>query len=146
MVVRTSLLLLALAALVWGDLAWRARRACLEGERFLAWRDHPELQRAAWDAWLSGERERLAAEARAGRMGEDERRRRAELAQAERDERVAENPLKYAVRWFETAVDLFSTPPSPWSRRAASLLPPARARWERELAQAGLRPGETRLR
>lgn len=131
--------LAGLAVFVWADLAWRSRAAWLEGEKYLEWHLKPELQRGHWDAWLKAETARLDAEAAAGRISAEERRWRGDLAKAERDERVAESPLKYAVRWFETASELFSPPPSPWSRRARARLSEARALWSAELAASNLK-------
>jgi len=131
-----------LSGLVWADLASRARRAYLEGERYMEWHAHPERQRAYWDSWLAGEEARRGALVAAGRMSAEESRLRAGLARAERDERVAEDPLKYAVRWYETGADLFSTPPNPWTARTRTRLEEARALWRGELAASGLKPEE----
>ena len=129
-----------LAGLVWGDLAFRARRAYLEGEKYMDWHAHPERQRAYWDSWLSAEEARWSRVAAAGRIGAEEARQRAALARAERDERVAESPLKYAVRWYETGADLFSTPPNPWTAPTRARLDEARGLWHAELAASGLKP------
>ncbi|MBI4424687.1 MAG: hypothetical protein HY554_13220 [Elusimicrobia bacterium] len=136
---RALLVAAALAVLVCVDLGLRARTACHEGEKYLLWHRRRDLQREEWDAWLRREESRLGLEAASGKIAEPERRLRALLARAERDERVAENPLKYAVRWFETARQ-FSPPPTPWSRRAAARLGEAKALWRRELAAAGVDP------
>lgn len=137
--VRVAAVAAILAAAVYADIAARAYSACLEGERYLEWHRRPELQRAHWDAWLKGREAGLDAKRRLGEMTEEELSWRLRLARAERDERASESALKYAVRWFETAVDLFSTPPSPWSRRARDRLGPAREEWRRELAAKGIR-------
>lgn len=129
--------LAGLAALVWADLAYRSYVALEEGEKHLDWHKDPSLKQAHWDAWLKAERGRLAAEAAAGRIGADELKWRSELAKTERDERVSESSLKYAVRWLETASELFSPPPTPWSRRARERLEEAKALWGRELAASG---------
>ncbi|MBI4347798.1 MAG: hypothetical protein HY553_13160 [Elusimicrobia bacterium] len=137
--VRVAAVAAILAAAVYADIAARAYSACLEGERYLEWHRRPDLQREHWDAWLKGRREAFEAERRRGALTEEELAWRLRLARAERDERVSESALKYAVRWFETASDLFSTPPSPWSRRARERLGPAREAWRAELAAKGIR-------
>jgi len=137
-VARATALVLFLAGLVSADVARRAYVACRAGERYLEWHKDPTLQRAHWDAWLKTREAAFDAAVIRGEMGEGERTWRSRAAKAEHDERVAESALKYAVRWFETASDLFSTPPSPWSARARALLGPAREDWRRELAAKGL--------
>lgn len=138
-ILKVSGLLLALGALVWADLARRAYTALNEGERYLAWHDKPELQKDYWDSWLKAEETRLEAEAASGRITARERVWRVAAAKAEHQERLAESPLKYAVRWFETAAELFTPPPTPWSRRARERLEVARLLWSRELAASGLK-------
>lgn len=137
--VRAAAVAAILAAAVYADIAARAYWACREGERYLEWHRRPELQREHWDGWLKGREAAFEARRRRGEMNEEELAWRLRLARAERDERSSESPLKYAVRWFETAVDLFSTPPSPWSRRARERLGPAREAWRLESAAQGLR-------
>lgn len=127
-----------LAALLWADIARRSYVAFSEGEKYLAWHRAPELRKAHWDAWLAAENARLERELAAGRIGAEERRWRGELAGVERDERVAESSLKYAVGWFETAVELLSAPPNPWSSRARERLAEARALWKAELSAQGV--------
>ena len=133
---------LVLAAAVWADLALRARSALREGERYMEWHAHPELQRAWWDAWLKAEEKRLDGEAAGGRLTAQEARARRDVARAERDERAAESPLKLAVRWFETGADLFAVPPNPWTSKSRARLEEARGLWRRELAASGVRPEE----
>lgn len=135
---RAAALAAFLAALVYADVARRAYVACREGERYLLWHRRPELRREHWDAWLKAREASFDAAVARGEMGAIERSWRGRTAKAERDERVSESSLKYAVRWFETAVDLFSTPPSPWAARARAKLGPAREEWRRELAASGL--------
>ncbi|MBI5201074.1 MAG: hypothetical protein HY925_05765 [Elusimicrobia bacterium] len=138
MVGRALSLLLFLGALVWADVARRAYVSCRAGERYLEWNRNPKLQREHWDAWLKKREAFFDAELARGAMTKDERMWRSRAAKAEYDERVSESNLKYAVRWFETTVDLFSMPPSPWSAEAKALLGPAREDWRRELASKGL--------
>lgn len=127
-----------LGALLWADVARRSYVALREGEKYLAWHRAPESRKAHWDAWLAAENARLDRELAAGRIGADERRWRGELAGVERGERMAESSLKYAVSWFETAVELLSTPGNPWSSRARERLAEARALWKAELAAQGI--------
>lgn len=127
----------ALAVLVFGaayaDLVLRARSAYLEGEKYLEWSRRPELQRAYFDSVLETRRSELAAERRAGRLSQAEFDKKSALAVFERDQSVAESPLKYAYVWFKTAAEMMTPPESRWVVLSRARMGEARSLWQREL-------------
>jgi hypothetical protein len=132
-------------AAVAADTVLRARAACREGERWLAWSRHPEQRRARLDAELEERRAELERERAAGRLGGEEYAKRLGLARFERDRAEAEGTAKFAALWLESAAGLFTPPESRWSVRARAELVEARALWRRELQARGLPADDYRL-
>jgi hypothetical protein len=139
----------ALAAFVQGavalDVILRARAACREGEKWLAWSASPELARAHFDAELESRRAELESLRSSGRLDEDAFRKQLALARFERDRAAAQSPLERAAVWFESAADLFARPESRWSARARVLLAETRARLRDERLARGLPAEDFRL-
>ncbi len=130
--------LAAVYAAARADLWLRARSAYRQGELYLAWSRDPALQRAACDARLAREEERLRADFEAGRLDARELERRLALARLERDRAAAESPLKSAYAWFESSADLFSPPDNRWSRLSRRRLEETRELWGKELKARGI--------
>lgn len=130
------------AAFVYGaacaDVVLRARTACLEGEKWLAWDARPELKKSHFDAEFAVRRGALERERAAGRLSADEFEKKLALAAFERDQAVAESSAKYAYVWFQTAAELFTPPESRWTVRARAKMKEARALWKRELDARGV--------
>jgi hypothetical protein len=120
-------------AVAYVDLVLRARSAYLEGEKYLAWNEKPELKAAYFDAQLAEKETELKAQQAKGKLTAEELADRLELAKFERDERVAESSLKYAYTWFQTAVELFSPPESKWVKLSREKLGPVKEMWKAEL-------------
>ncbi len=120
-------------ALAYADVAWRARSAYLEGEKYMAWSLDPALKRAALQAEFAGRERALRDEAAAGKLSGAELEQRAALLRFDFNERLQESSLKYAVAWYRTAVELFSPPESRWVALSRSRLAEAKALWKREL-------------
>jgi hypothetical protein len=139
---RAALAALAAAAALYGvvaaDVVLRARSACLEGEKYMWWREHPEEKQAYFDAELSRSERRLQADFERGRMSKDELDERIELARFERDQSVSESSAKYAYVWFQTAADLFTPPESRWSERSRTRMKDAKKLWQDELRAKGI--------
>jgi hypothetical protein len=115
------------------DVVLRARSAYLEGEKWLAWSEHPELKKAHFDAVLADETKRLEAERAAGKLTDDELKKKLGLAAFERDQAVAESSLKYAFVWFQTGAELFTPPESRWTVLSREKMKSTRELWKREL-------------
>ncbi|MFA6317343.1 MAG: hypothetical protein WC943_07985 [Elusimicrobiota bacterium] len=132
-----ALALLACAAAVAGaavlDLRLRARSACLEGEKYLAWHREPALKAAHFDAVLAARSKSLESERRRGGLDDAAFSARLKLLKSERDQRVAESSLKYAHAWFQTAVELFAPPENRWTRLARVRLAETTELWKKEL-------------
>ena len=132
-----ALAVAGLIAFVYGaayvDLVLRARSACLEGEKWLAWNERPELKKAHFDAELEARRAALERERAAGLLTADEYVKQVGLATFERDQAVAESSLKYAVAWFQSGAELFTPPENRWTERSREKLREARGLWKREL-------------
>lgn len=127
------------------DVVLRARSSYLEGEKWLAWSEHPELKAARLDAELAARRGELAAERAAGRLSEDAFMKQLALARFARDRAVGESALKYAYVWFESAAELFTPPESRWSALARARLGPTRELWRQELRSRGLPSDDGRI-
>ncbi|MCM2268281.1 MAG: hypothetical protein NDI60_10970 [Elusimicrobiales bacterium] len=121
-----ALVFLGLAA---GDLALRSRAALREARRHEFWRDNPAEKLKHLEA-------RFAA--KAGAAG-PEAERAAALQKAEKDFFIAESSAKMAYVWYKTAAGEFRLPWNPWAAEARKSLPQALARWEAELAAAGIK-------
>jgi len=127
------------------DVVLRARAACHEGEKWLAWSDHPELKRARLDAEFEARRAELEAEGASGRLGADAFRKQLALASFDRDRALEESSAERAAVWFRSAADLFASPESRWRARARVLLASARERVRRERLARGLPAEDFRL-
>ncbi|MBI5623093.1 MAG: hypothetical protein HY924_04875 [Elusimicrobia bacterium] len=132
-----ALALLACAAAVYAtatcDLWLRARSACLEGEKYLAWHRDPGRKAAHFDEVLAARTAELEASRRRGALSDADCAAKLVLLRRERDFRVEESSLKVAHAWFQTAVELFSPPESRWVRRARVRLAETRELWKKEL-------------
>lgn len=115
------------------DVVLRARSAYLEGEKWLSWNEHPELKKAHFDAELAARVKTFEADRAAGRLTEDEFKKKSGLAAFERDQAVSESSLKYAYVWFQTAAELFTPPESRWTVRSREKMLTTRALWKKEL-------------
>ncbi|MFA5140966.1 MAG: hypothetical protein WC728_17200 [Elusimicrobiota bacterium] len=124
---------LAVYAMVFADLALRARSAYLEGEKYMRWHQDPALKKAFFEAAFQGEKARLERERAAGRIGEAEYLQRLELERFRRDESAGESSLKYAYHWYKTAVELFSPPETRWVRLSRVKMSEAKELWKKEL-------------
>jgi hypothetical protein len=134
---KNLLTILACAAAVYGmvyaDLVLRARRAYLEGEKYLQWDRNPELKKVALDAELAQTQRRLMADFKAERLGKSDLEQRMILARFTRDEAFNESSVKHAYVWFQTAVELFSPPESRWVVLARPKMTAAKELWRKEL-------------
>lgn len=128
---------LAAFAFVWAvayvDLVLRARSAYMEGEKYMAWNEHPELKKAALDAELAQREKELRDRAVTEKWAQPELEQRLFLARFERDERFKESSLKYAYTWYQTAVELFTPPESKWVKLCRAKAPVAKELWKKEL-------------
>ena len=115
------------------DVVLRARSAYLEGEKWLSWSEHPELKKAHFDAELAERRRTFEAERVAGRLTAAEFDKKLGLATFERDQAVAESPLKYAYVWYQTAAELFTPPESRWTALSREKMKTTRELWKKEL-------------
>ena len=106
----------AVYAMAYVDLIFRARAAYLEGEKYLDWNEHPELKRDYYERIFAQRKKRIEADFKSGRLTQAEEVQKIELARFREKERVSESSLKYAYIWFQTAVKLFSPPESRWVR------------------------------
>lgn len=126
-------LLLFVYAAACADVVLRARSAYQEGEKWLSWNEHPELKKAHFDAALAARTKTFEAERAAGKLTEDEFKKKVGLATFERDQAVAESSLKYAFVWFQTGAELFTPPESRWSVLSREKMKTTRELWKREL-------------
>ena len=117
----------------YADLVLRARSAYLEGEKYMAWNDRPELKKTALDAELAVREKQLRDEAVSEKWGQDELDQRLSLARFQRDERMKESSLKYAYVWYKTATELFTPPESRWVVLCRAKAPVAKELWKKEL-------------
>jgi hypothetical protein len=100
----------------YADLVLRSRSAYLEGEKYLSWKAHPEQQKGYFEAEFVKTRQGLLADFHSRGLTQDEFDEKLRLAEVVRDQRTAENPLKYAYVWFKNSSDLFSPPESRWTK------------------------------
>jgi hypothetical protein len=124
---------LAVYGMVFADLAFRARSAYLEGEKYMRWHRDPAEKKAFYEAAFQGEKARLEREKAAGRISEAECLQRLELERFRRDESIGESSLKYAYHWYKTAVELFSPPETRWVRLSRARMSEAKELWKAEL-------------
>ncbi len=115
------------------DVVLRARSAYLEGEKWMAWSEHPELKKAHFDAVLAERRRTFEAERDAGKITAAEFGKKVGLATFERDQAVAESSLKYAYVWYQTAAELFTPPESRWTLMSREKMKTTRELWKKEL-------------
>jgi hypothetical protein len=120
-------------AMVYVDVVMRAKEAYLEGEKYLAWSDHPEQRTQFLDAQLVTQKADLEKRQAGGKISKDQYEREVELAQFDHDQQIKESTLKYAYVWYQTAVELFSPPNSKWVQLAREKMPVAKERWKAEL-------------
>jgi hypothetical protein len=125
--------LLFICAFAYADVTLRARRAYLEGEKYMLWNERPELKRAALDEELAAQEVGLREEAAREKWGRDVLDQRLALARFQRDERLKESSVKYAYVWYKTALDLFTPPESRWVKLCREKAPVAKALWKKEL-------------
>jgi hypothetical protein len=130
--------LAAVYGLVAADVVLRARSAYLEGEKYMAWHDHPERKKAYFDAVFADQEKSLEAELDAGKLSKDEHDERLELARFERDQSISESSAKYAYVWFQTAADLFTPPESRWIVKSRARMADAKKLWQDELRAKGI--------
>lgn len=134
---RLLLTILGALAFVYGvayvDLVFRARRAYLEGEKYMQWAQDPSLKKAALDAELSQQQRDLRAQASREVWPADKLQQRLFLAQFDHDERMKESSLKYAYVWYRTAIELFTPPESKWVALCRRRAPVAKELWKKEL-------------
>lgn len=136
-IARTALLvaacIAAVYAMVYVDVVLRARHAYLEGEKYRAWYENPQLKEQAFAAAFDKEKAALSAKKAKGTLSGEEYERQLELAQFSRDERLKESSIKYAYIWYQTAVELFSPPESKWVKMSREKMPQAKELWKQEL-------------
>lgn len=136
-IVRTGIAVVAciaaVYAMVYADVVLRARHAYLEGEKYHAWYENPQLKEQAFAAEFEKEKAALMRRKKKGALSTEEYDRQLELAQFSRDERLKESSIKYAYIWYQTAVELFSPPESKWVKLSREKMPQAKELWKQEL-------------
>ncbi len=109
-------------ALAWGMARWelvrRARHAYLEGEKYYAWYLNPALKRAHFDGELA-----------AGRINADQM----QLL-------LEDSDLKNAYVWYDTAVELYQPPRSPWVLKSEARLRQLKPLYDAWLKSLGITP------
>lgn len=124
-------------ALVYGmvfvDVMLRARSAFYEGEKYWHWYEQPALKTAALNGWKADEFKRLDRAVRRGKITDEDKTKQREIVEAEYARRQKESAIKYAYIWYQTVVELFTPPESPWSRAAREKMPRAKELWKQEL-------------
>ena len=123
----------AVYAMAYVDLIFRARAAYREGEKYLEWNKHPELKKAYYDRIFAQRKQRIEADFKSGKLTQAEETQKIELARFREKERVSESSLKYAYIWFQTAVKLFSPPESRWVQLSRKEMPKTLSLWKKEL-------------
>ena len=115
------------------DLAFRARNAYLEGEKFMAWVKTPAMKKDHFDKVFSAKLKalegRMTGDASSGPDFEDKK----NLLLAEKNFKTGESSAKYAYLWYKTAGTDFSPPVTRWTRLARQKAPEALALWKAEL-------------
>lgn len=123
----------AVYAMVYVDVILRARSAYLEGEKYWAWYEKPQLKEQALNAVFDKEKGGLDKKRAAGKLSQDEYNRQLEIAAFNRDRQKEESSIKYAYIWYQTAVELFSPPESRWVTLSREKMPKAKELWKQEL-------------
>lgn len=123
-------------AVAYADVVLRARRAYLEGEKYMLWTEQPALKQAALDAELVLQENELRGRAVHEGWSADALQQRLYLARFQHDERLKESSAKYAYVWYRTAIRLFSPPESKWVRLCRERAPAAKALWKKDLDAA----------
>lgn len=103
----------------------------------MRWSSDPRLQRDYYQREFEARSAEIERERKEGRMDDAEAKQRVELLAVERDERINEEPLKYATHWFKTAHHLFSPPKTRWTAQAVQREKAARDLWRKKLQAAG---------
>lgn len=120
-------------AVAYADLVLRARSAYLEGEKYMAWNEHPELKKMALDGEYLAQVKELHDRSVRESWTQEVLDQRMFLARFQHDERMKESSVKYAYVWFRTATELFTPPESKWVKLCRERAPVAKALWKKEL-------------
>jgi hypothetical protein len=118
---KAGILILTLASaygLARHEVVRRARQAFEEGAKYERWLANPAEKRASLQAELSSGR----------------------IAQEDYERRMEDSDLKNAVMWYETAVDLFQPPRSPWVEKSELRLKELKPKKEAWLRSLGIEP------
>jgi hypothetical protein len=122
-------------AIIGVDVTLRARRAFLEGEKFMAWHRNPELKKQVLDKDFLDKKAELELQKAKNALPEDEYRRRLDDLEFDREFLMQESSVKYAYQWYKDAYELFTPPSSRWSRLAREKAPEALSLWKQELSE-----------
>jgi hypothetical protein len=120
-------------ALVYVDVMLRARSAFNEGEKYWLWYEQPQLKEAALGKQKEVELKDLEGQSAKGKITKEDLEKQREIVEADYSRKRQESSIKYAYFWYQTVVELFTPPESPWSRKARQKMPLAKELWKKEL-------------
>ncbi len=130
--------IIAVYALIYVDVVMRARSAYLEGEKFWAWHENPQLKEKFFDEKLSKEKTSLQKKLDSKKISQKEYEIQTEIIEFNNKREREESSIKYAYVWYQTAAELFSPPESKWVRRSREKMPKAKQLWREELIKKGI--------
>ena len=120
-------------ALVYWDVTTRAKEAYMEGEKYMAWNQHPEQKQKFFEDRFSQEKAKLEKQLSDKKISEEDMRKKLDTLEFDRDYALNESSLKYAYQWYKDTYELFSPPESKWVKLAREKAPQALEAWKQEL-------------
>jgi len=137
--------LLILYGMVVTDVILRARHAWLQGQKYERWNSNPAGKKSELDAAYEKGKKALDKKLAKGKMDKDEYDRQLEVLQFDRDFKMEESSLKYALVWYQTAYELFSPPESRWVRLSRERAASVKEEWKKELRSKNIPFEDTML-
>jgi hypothetical protein len=118
------------------DLAFRARSAYLEGEKYTAWTKEPELKKDYLERSYAPRLKALEDGSSKGRLSAADFQDQKNLLLVEKEFKLGESSAKYAYIWYKTAAADFSPPETRWAGLARKKASEALELWKAELRAA----------